>query len=434
MANGIEQTDHLGNKFPSMAAMMRHYNICDTAFYYRRNVLGMSLEDALTAPHTENLSTAIQCTDHLGNTFPSKAAMCDYWRVPRTTFFRRIRDGWSLEDALSKPITATAKRREIKDHEGNLYLTVDEMCKHWNITKKQYMINIRNNCSIEEALTTETEWKVCRDHLGNEYTSINEMCRHYGTSKSALRSRIELGWTLKEILENPSKISHSKPVTDHKGIQYKCMKDMLKAYNVHETTFKHRINVQHMTLEQALSPESTHSIKCKDHLDNQFNSLQEMLEYWNVPTASYHSRIKTKPLKYALTHVTKDCANSFGPNLTVLKDVDDDFYEVLFNGDHVIWSSEQLFGYYRAHKDEVKRHLPNGTKLYSVTIDSEDVYVLAKQENSVNNKVKNYCKHNSIDIANVSFNGLIDYDKELTNIFWDKKAGIYNSKYQRLDD
>jgi hypothetical protein len=189
--------DHLGNHYDSLSAMLRHYELDYSAFLYRREKLGMSLEEALTAPKMNKKSTAIPCEDHLGNHFNSKVEMCDYWRIPRNVYFRRIRDGWTQKDALTTPVKPQSnKNRTVKDHLGNEYPTIDIMCEHWNISKKQYLINIRNNCSIEEALTTVTTETVCKDHLGNTYRSINEMCNHYGITKTVLRSRLELGWTL----------------------------------------------------------------------------------------------------------------------------------------------------------------------------------------------------------------------------------------------
>ena len=75
---------------------------------------------------------------------------------------------------MIKPIKYNNNHKtKIFDHKGQNFTNVDAMCAHWNISKEQYMINIRNNCSIEEALTTVTKWTVCRDHLGNEFPSIN---------------------------------------------------------------------------------------------------------------------------------------------------------------------------------------------------------------------------------------------------------------------
>lgn len=44
----------------------------------------------------------VQCKDHTGKTFVSKAEMCNHWGVHPNTFDTRIKAGWSLEDALTK--------------------------------------------------------------------------------------------------------------------------------------------------------------------------------------------------------------------------------------------------------------------------------------------------------------------------------------------
>ena len=97
--------DHLGNIFPSKAAMLRHYNIPDVSYRYRINKLKWSLEKTLTTPTIDSdLAGAMECKDHLGNKFISKRAMCDYWRIPRHIFFRRMADNWDLERALTTPL------------------------------------------------------------------------------------------------------------------------------------------------------------------------------------------------------------------------------------------------------------------------------------------------------------------------------------------
>ena len=350
MANIKPVQDHLGNNFPSKAAMLRHYGITYTAFQYRLEKLHMSLEEALTKPHTDDKSAAIVCEDHLGNKFPTKADMCDYWHISRPTFFRRIRDGWDLEKALTHPLILTNPLRKIvKDHKGNEFVTVDEMCKFHNISKRQYMINIRNNCTLEQALTSVTKKEKCKDHLGNEYKSINEMCRAYNTTKTTLRSRIELGWTLREILENPSKKCNYSKAKDHKGQEFNCIKDMCKAYKISEHTFKHRRQQMKMSLEEALTGGNMHIVTCKDHTGREFGSIFEMCLYWNVKMSTYygrHNKLKWDDKK-TLTTIAPSSYKKFGPNLTIVKKVNAEYYEVCFNDETYIWHMDKLFEYYR---------------------------------------------------------------------------------------
>lgn len=347
MSNRIPCVDHLGNHFESKAAMLKHYGLCQTAFNYRINKLHMSLVDALTQPHTEHKSTAIECTDHLGNKFHSKAEMCDYWRMPRVVFFRRIRDGWSLEKSLTEPIkNSNPIKSNIRDHNNNEYSTIDEMCKYWNISKKQYMLNIRNNCTIEEALTTVTHIDGCIDHKGNKYASINEMCRTYGITKTTLRSRIELGWTLADILENPAKKHNHIRIKDHLGNEYENRQEMLTKYNVYEATFKYR-KALGWTLQECLEGKTIEPVS--DHLGNQFNTVTELCIYWNIPESTFYGRTRDLkwPIDKALITITKESYDTFGKDLTIQSHICDGYYEIIFKENYYIWHVNQIMEYYR---------------------------------------------------------------------------------------
>lgn len=45
----------------------------------------------------------IRCKDHLGNEFDTMTAMCRFWNVERARFIYRIKNGWSIKNALTTP-------------------------------------------------------------------------------------------------------------------------------------------------------------------------------------------------------------------------------------------------------------------------------------------------------------------------------------------
>lgn len=357
----IIKIDHLGNEYPSMSKMLEHYGLTYVPFMYRLQVMKLSLEEALTRPTNSDLATAIRCKDHLGNEFESKAAMCDYWHIPRTVFFRRQREGWSVEKSLTTPLTSRCQHktqaRMVHDHLGNEYSCIEEMCKAHNISKKQYLINIRNNCSIKDALTTVTERGITRDHLGREYASINEMCRAYNITKTVLRSRLELGWTLKEILENPQKKYPNKAVEDHLGNKFDSINEMLAHYNISHIKYMERLK-RGYTLEEALSADANFAADtCVDHKGNVFARKKDMALYWNTKSASVWAKIKKgRTLEYALQNIWARQTKDFGPGLALLRKIDDEYYEVNLLGKILIWHVDQIFDYYR------KNCLPNEGK------------------------------------------------------------------------
>lgn len=351
------KVDHLGHEWPTMAAMLEHYGINYSAFLYRLHTMGLSLEEALTNPHKAHESTSIASTDHTGATFSSIKEMCDHWRIPRTTFFRRRRQGWSIERCLTTPVQQTGRRHIIYDHLGNTFGSIDEMCAAHDISKRQYMINIRNNCTLEEALTTVTDDTViknkshagrCKDHKGVEYESINALCRAYGITKDVMRSRIELGWTMEQILENPKKIEVGKKVKDHLQNEYSCQKEMLEAYGISENTFKHRIKNGH-TLKEALLTKNLHVREHTDHCGNVFKDLQSMLTYWNCGTGTYHGMTKRgMPLEQILTTIrVKKKPFAKGLDLFITKQLTEDVFEVKFKGQTLVMKSSTIFNCYR---------------------------------------------------------------------------------------
>lgn len=95
--------DHHGRQFISVVEMCNHYRIsCDT--YLQRRKRGWSKERALTTParlRREN----IEPIDHLGNRYSDVASMCAFYLIPVNTFLKRYKQlGWTLEEALTKPI------------------------------------------------------------------------------------------------------------------------------------------------------------------------------------------------------------------------------------------------------------------------------------------------------------------------------------------
>lgn len=349
LGEGIKCTDHLGQEFPSLAAMLRHWDVPDISYRYRRNKLGWDLEKTLTTK-TMNSDDAgcHECTDHLGQTFKSKRAMCDHWRIPRHIYFRRISEGWSVEDALTKPLKYNGKRKMIKDHLGNEFINVDEMCEFWKTTKQQYIINIRNNLTVEQSLTQITEKpKHPKDHKGIEYKSINEMCRTYNITKTTLRSRLELGWTLEQILENPGNHSFSIKVKDHLGNEFKTQDEMLKYHNVHYTTYTHRKKAG-LSMAECLSPDELHSIKCEDHLGNKYECLQDMLIFWFDTPGMYHTRsAKNMPMKNRLTDIRVH--KKMNEHLYV-KGMTGEFFNVVYKKHEYIMSDVTLYRLLRHEK------------------------------------------------------------------------------------
>lgn len=143
-------TDHLGNRFVSISKMCEYWNISESAYNYRiKN--GWSMKSALTTP--VNIKCK-ECKDHLGNKFESVKAMCDYWEITHIVFNARMRLGWSLQKALTTKIGAEKLIKPCMDHLGNKFESVKAMCNYWGIDSCNYLTRIRRGWTLDKALTT----------------------------------------------------------------------------------------------------------------------------------------------------------------------------------------------------------------------------------------------------------------------------------------
>jgi len=191
-------TDHLGKQYAGLYEMCYAYNITVQTFYNRMH-MGYELEDILTMPVSGNM----KCTDHLGNTYNSIKDMCNAYNRIVPTFTDRLKRGWSLKDALEiEPmLDSKGNPKACRDHLGNQYNSLSEMCKQYNISINTFHSRKRRGWSLERILTTEIKQKIrYRDHLGNEYDSERSMCKAYGINVQTYRHRLKLGKTIEEAL------------------------------------------------------------------------------------------------------------------------------------------------------------------------------------------------------------------------------------------
>ena len=254
--NKISVKDHLGNEFSSINDMCRHYGI-GASTYRKRIKKGMSLEDALTSEFiTPKFSRSV--SDHLGNEFDSISDMCKHYGVNYFTYIGRINRGMSVADALE---LEDKRKTSVKDHLGNEFDSISDMCKHYGINTSTYRARMEKGIPLKEVLgvsdndnaeidsTKEpsvTSSEQVKDHRGVEFRSIDTMCLYYGISRDIYERRRALGWSLRKTLTlkrvlPPTDISGA--VVDHKGIKYKSISAMCKAYSLAVRDYKWRLSL-----------------------------------------------------------------------------------------------------------------------------------------------------------------------------------------------
>lgn len=287
--------DHLGNEYHSINEMCRSYKISSQC-YRSRLKSGWSQEEALTGNH-EFYGRSKKCKDHLGNEYKNIKQMCEAWGITVKAFEGRRRRMWTLEETLTNSreyVSPTAK--PCVDHLGEHYPNILSMCKKWGVTKAAYSWRIKSGWTLEEALTGDKEFinpfsKKCRDHLGNEYVSISQMCKVWGISKGTYDYRIKCKWSKEKALT----IDDFRKCKDHKGRVFPSVSAMCIYWEVTRSAYDKRLE-HGWTQEEALTGGKVYvhntAKTCVDHLGNDFQTIQDMLKAWNVSRSTFDSRIQ----------------------------------------------------------------------------------------------------------------------------------------------
>ena len=341
--------DHLGNTFTSIQEMADYWHIPDSTLSAR--LQKMPIKDALTLTTKELRGKTV--TDHTGRTFPSVTAMCKAWGITTALYYGRLKCGYSIEDALTLPIAEKPKNsKTIIDHEGNEFSSVSDLCEYWKIGRSTFNARIKNGWSQKDALTTpcakinsmkKQEWT---DHLGNKYESLNAMCKAHGITHHTFRTRLtKLGWSLEDAL-NPNITINNNETTDPFGNTFPTARDMYNYYNITESIYKYRTQKSNMTIFEAITKIPKNK-KLTDHI-----TIKKLIEYpyysvsidgkediwtFNQIIMYYH--------QYIMKPIPDNKIND--PHLTVGKCIRFPDYEVTFDGCMEVWDYWKIINYRR---------------------------------------------------------------------------------------
>ena len=229
--------------------------------------------------------------DHLGNEYKSIAEMCRHYNMPVRTYYRRIQIGWNIYEALTIPIRLS-RGYTATDHLGNIYENIEHMCKHYKIDIQTYKYRICCGWSKERALTQPVRMiSTAIDHKGTKFISENEMCRHYNITPDTYRSRIKHGWSIEKALTTPVREHIRCCAVDHLGNEYESVSEMCRAYSIDASIYRLRIE-SGLSIGQALTkPLNPHRIAVTDHLGNKYRSITEMCKYYSINVSVYRIRI-----------------------------------------------------------------------------------------------------------------------------------------------
>ena len=178
--------DHTGRRYGSEDAMCAAWGI-DKATYKSRIYRGWSTGRALTEPvaaaATRN-PKARPATDHEGTVFESESAMCRKWGVRPDTFRYRISHGRSLAEALGQ-YAGTEEPGSVADHAGKKYNSMAGMCAAYGKSQSTVSKRLANGMTLEQALTKPSrkqrqagkKSKSISDPFGGTYWDYAGLCK-----------------------------------------------------------------------------------------------------------------------------------------------------------------------------------------------------------------------------------------------------------------
>lgn len=311
-SNSRKCKDHKGNEYDSLSEMCKAYNVGLSA-YTRRIDRGMTVQEALETPANQNI---LPCKDHMGNEFPSIRAMCAYYQVSYIRFYEKMKSGYSLEKALTgdkydrqkaviepddEDLQKEIQRRfeienpgdipvlEVKDHDGTVYRSLSDMCKHYEMSPIRYALRIEQGINLQKALTIDVLKHEIADHKGVVYKNQSQLLRAYHITSTKIIYRLDRGFNIKDILDcfsGDNKLSFE-------GKEYATLGELLKDYGVDYYKFKARYNKTHSLRGSLLlygKPLKQKRITgpFTDHKGNVFQTNKEMCLYYGVDLSRFY--------------------------------------------------------------------------------------------------------------------------------------------------
>ena len=174
-------------------------------------------------------------SDHLGNVFNSINDMCKKYGISKSDFMRKKDSGMSIEEILTDE-RLKAKNTEVVDEMGNRFSSKGELCKYYGISVKTYNKRVKGEgAELQDVLQVHSELLEkdngeITDHKGNVYSNLQKMCEHYGITEEMYNAERRMGLSQKEIFEGKiKKIKFSDEYINYLAKEAKEGNDMAKS-------------------------------------------------------------------------------------------------------------------------------------------------------------------------------------------------------------
>ena len=208
-------------------------------------------------------------TDYDGNTFSSVEDMCKHHNVSVSTYNRRTAAGWCNRDALTNDIFAIDTN--ITDFSGNMFRSFRALADAYGVSPTELAASLKAGVSLEVALKTNCKPRKVKDHKGVEYKSKLDMCEAYNISLETLNKRLLKGISLEDALTR-------------KDFDYVSRESLIA-------------DVEELLLDKASKNAKTSKIgrrkkEVEDGLGNTFSSMVKLCKFHNADYGTYTRMLK----------------------------------------------------------------------------------------------------------------------------------------------
>lgn len=153
--------DHLGNEFENEKLMCRYHHIHYSDYKVLRR-FGKSITQILTSENLKYKTNGVDCTDHIGNKFNTITTMCEYWGIPTATYYKEFNRGEPLYQIFEKPrrTNRPSSTYHIKRHtkspicfiNGKEYYSLRSIAISFNVPTYALYSSMKKYNSIEKSL------------------------------------------------------------------------------------------------------------------------------------------------------------------------------------------------------------------------------------------------------------------------------------------
>lgn len=201
---------------------------------------------------------------------------------------RRLDSGWSVKDAVEKPVQT--RRKELYVYKAVEYLGVAALSRATGVPKHiLYDRLVNQKLSVEEAVETPILKPVCIDYNGVHYDTLQKFADSIGKPRSVVESRLNAGWPIDDIVNLPVG-TKSKCRVLVKGVWYKDRQSAIKDYGLTRDIVRHR-EASGMSFEDAVSTPYTPKVEVYKWGDKEFVGISNAAKHLGVSTVFISRRL-----------------------------------------------------------------------------------------------------------------------------------------------